>query len=95
MFMQIYQEISYLKVIFQNVHSRFLDALDHLQNHATSEDDSESRTRRTPITQGYSKRSILSRLGKIVMSIFGDGSPGGHSHATIKEIKTCIFLQQN
>ena len=30
MFMQINQEILYLKEIFQNVHSRFIDALGHL-----------------------------------------------------------------
>ena len=30
MFMQTHQEILYLKEIFQNVHSRCLDALDHL-----------------------------------------------------------------
>ena len=30
MFMQAYEDFLYLKKIFQNVHSRFLDALDKL-----------------------------------------------------------------
>ena len=62
------QEILYLNEIFQNVHLRFLDALDHLQNHPTSMDDTEMTTPRTQNSQDHSKRSILSGLGEIEMS---------------------------
>ena len=39
-FLQTHQEALYIKEIFQNVHFKFLDALDHLQNHPKSVDDS-------------------------------------------------------
>ena len=36
---QIHQEILYIKEVFHNIHSKFIDALDHLQNNLTSMDD--------------------------------------------------------
>ena len=44
MFMQNQQENLYLKKIFQNVHSRFLDALEHLQIHPASVDSTKTTT---------------------------------------------------
>ena len=60
------------------MHSKFLDALHHLQNHPVPVDDAEMTTPRTPTSQECSKRDILSRLGEIVMSILGDGSSCGY-----------------
>ena len=51
MFMQAPQEMFYLKDIFQNMHLRILQALDHLQNHVASVDDTETTTPRTPTSQ--------------------------------------------
>ena len=86
-FLQTHQEILYLIEIFQSVHSRFLDFLDHLLKHPALVDDTETATPTTSTSQDYSKRSILSGLGEIVMSIFGDESSGGKSYAIIKKIK--------
>ena len=36
MFLQTHQEVLYLKEIFQSVHSKFLNTLDHLQNDPTA-----------------------------------------------------------
>ena len=57
MFMKTHQEILYLEEIFQNVHLRFLDALDHLSNYPAPVDDT---TLRTPTSQDHLKRSVLS-----------------------------------
>ena len=57
MFMQTHQEILHLKEIFQNTHSRFLDALDYLYNHPASTNDTETATPRAPTSQDHSKRS--------------------------------------
>ena len=48
-------------------------------NHPASVDDTETTTSRTPTSEDCLKRSILSGLGKIVMSFFGSGSSGGYS----------------
>ena len=57
MFMQTHQEILYLKEIFQNIHSRFLDALDHLLNHPSSVAGTEKTTLRTHTM--HDKRSVF------------------------------------
>ena len=69
MFMQTHQYISYLKEVFQNIHSRFLDVPEHLQNHSESEDDTDTTIPRIPTRQDHLKRNILSGLGGIVMPI--------------------------
>ena len=84
-----------LKEIFHNVHSRFLDALGHLQNHPVSMDDTETTTPEAPTSQAHLKRSILSRLGEIVLSIFGVGSSGGYSTWMEKNKENVQILQQN
>ena len=78
----------YLKEIFQNMHLRFLNASDPQCNHPASVDDTETTTPRTSTSQDHSK-SILSRLGKTEMSIFGGGFSGGyiptkHAHFATK-----------
>ena len=52
------------------MHLRFLEALYHLQIHPASVDDTETSTTRTSTSEDHLKRSILSWLGEIVMSIF-------------------------
>ena len=42
------------------MHSRFLDVLDHLQNHPASVDDTDTTTLGTLTGQDHLKRSILS-----------------------------------
>ena len=44
MLLQTDQEALDLKEIFQNIHFKFLDALDHLQNHPTEVEDPKSTT---------------------------------------------------
>ena len=90
MFMQTHQEMLYLKEIFQNMHSRFADALDHLLNHPAPVDDNETPTSEIPDSQDCPKRSIPSELDEIVTSIFG-GSSCGYSCATTEKIKKCTF----
>ena len=51
MLIQTHQEIIYLKEIFQNVHSKFLDTIDHPWNHPASVDDTETTTPKTPTSQ--------------------------------------------
>ena len=87
MLKQTHQEIIFLKEIFQNVHLRFLDAIDYLWNHPASIDDTETTAPKNPTGQGHSKRSVLSGLGEIVMSIFRGGNSIGYNHATIDKIK--------
>ena len=90
-FMQPHQEISYVKEIFQNMHWRFLDALDHLQNHWASVDGTETTTLRIPISQDYLKRSLLSGLGEIVIYNFGGGNSVKNSWATVEKINLPIL----
>ena len=45
----------YLKEIFQSIHLRFLDTLDHLQTHPALVDDIETATPKTPTYQNHSK----------------------------------------
>ena len=40
--LQTHSEVSYLREMFQSVHSKFLDTLDHLQNHPAEVKDSET-----------------------------------------------------
>ena len=78
------------------MHLRFLDALDQLQNHPVSVDDTKDTTPRNPNSQDHLKRSILSRLVEIIMSIVGDGSSGRCNQTTIHKIKKSLhILQQN
>ena len=67
-FLHTNQEILSLEKIFQNVHSRFPDALGHLQNHPASIDDTEITTLKFPNSQVHFERNILSELGEIIMS---------------------------
>ena len=66
MFMKSHQEILYLKEIFQNVHFRLLDAIDHLQNPA-SVDKTQITTSRTPTSQDCLKMGILYGLDEIAV----------------------------
>ena len=70
-FLQAHQEILYLKEIFQNIHSKFLDALDHLWIHPISVGDTYDTASRVSNGSGLTE-SILSVLGKIVMAFFLD-----------------------
>ena len=94
MFLQTHQDILYLKQIFQDIKSKYLDALNHLQNQPASVDNTETTISQTPNSQDCSKRSILSGLGQIVVTIFGCGSSGGYSHAIIDEIKKNLHILQ-
>ena len=49
-------EILYCKEIFQSVHSRFLNALDHLQSHPGSVDNIETTTFETSTSHDYLKK---------------------------------------
>ena len=49
-------------------------------------------TPRIPDSLGHLKRSILSGLEEIVMSIFGGRSSAGYSHATNVKIKTNLHI---
>ena len=78
------------------MHSRFLDALDYLQNQPASVDDAETTTPRTPTSQEHSKGNVLLCLNETVMPIFGGGISGGYNQTTIDRIKTNLhILQQN
>ena len=55
MFLQTHQEILYLNEIFQNIHSKFLDILDYLQNHPASVGYSEAATSRICTSWDHSK----------------------------------------
>ena len=59
MSLQSQQEILYPKEIFQSVHSRFLEALDHLQNHQASGDDIETTTPETPLVKTVWKEVLF------------------------------------
>ena len=90
--MQTHQEFLYLKKICWNIHLRFLDALDHLQHHSASEDDTETTPPCTPTGQDHLKRSVPSELDGIVMSIFRGGSSGEYRDATIHKIKKSFIF---
>ena len=78
------------------MHLRFLDVMDHLWNHPSSMHGTETTTLLTPTSQDSLKRSILSELGEVVMSIFGGGNSGTYSQATIEKInRNFHILQQN
>ena len=79
---------------FQNVHLKFLDAPDHLQNHLASVDDTETTSPSTPNSQDYLQRNILLGLGEIAMSIYVGGSSGRYVQATIDKIKNNLHILQ-
>ena len=76
------------------MHSKFLGTLDHLWNCPASGDDTETTTPGTLTSQDHLKRSILSGIGEIVMSIFRGRSSGGYGQATIEKITNLHILQQ-
>ena len=76
MFLQTHQEALYFGEIFQNVHFKFLNVLDHLQNHSATVEDAEATSLLVPTNQDYVQISVLSGIGEIMMSIFGDGKLG-------------------
>ena len=76
--LQTHQGILYLREIFQSMHSRFLDALDHLWNHPASFDDIATTTLKTPTSDVYFIRGCL----------------GEYSHSAIEKIKKDLHILQ-
>ena len=72
------QEIPYLIDVLECALEN-LDALNHLQNHPASVDDTMTTTSRTPNSQHHLRRSILSGLGEIVIFFIRCGSSGVYS----------------
>ena len=64
MFLLTHQEALYLKEIFQNVHSKFFDTLDHLWNHPEVVEDSEAIAVQVPTSQNCSKEVFFLELVK-------------------------------
>ena len=54
LFVQTHHKILYLKEIFQNIQSQFIETLDHLQKYPTLVDDSKATTPSGPISQDHS-----------------------------------------
>ena len=93
-FLHMHQEALYPKEMFQNTHSKFLDCLDHLQNHPTLVEGSQEITTWVPISQNHSKRSVLSGVDEIVMLIFGVGGLGRYSQASSDKVKKNLHIMQ-
>ena len=67
----------------------------HLRNHTCTVEDIQ-KTPPASTGQDWSKWSILSGLGDVFLAIFGGGSSGGPSKATISKVKkTLHILQEN
>ena len=59
MFLQTNEKILYLKRIFQNMHSGFLDALDHPWNDPASVDDTETTAQELPLVRTIQKEVLF------------------------------------
>ena len=85
--LQAHQEALYLAEIFQSVHHKFLDALDHLSSHPCAVKATDTTVSLPSTGHNQSMRRIFSSLSEEFTSIFGGSSLDGYNKATINKKK--------
>ena len=80
-------KVLYVKEIFQNIHYKFLNVLDHIWNNPASVEDSETTTTWVQNSQDHSKKkcSFWYRQNGDAC-FFLSGSSGGYSWGAIDRI---------